>query len=106
MIIDLNKKHKIYQGHFPSVPIVPGVCSIQIIKEVVQKILSLKLILIKANSIKFLSLINPNEISELLIKIILSEDSGIYTADTTFNVGEKTLLKFKGMFKSELNSPI
>jgi len=68
--------------------------------------LNLKLILISANSIKFLSLINPNEISALLLKIILSEENEIFTADTTFNVGEKTLLKFKGMFKSELNSSI
>lgn len=31
--IELNPGHVLYQGHFPGQPVVPGVCTLQIIKE-------------------------------------------------------------------------
>ena len=33
-IIELNPEHGIYKGHFPYVPVAPGVCLVQIIKEI------------------------------------------------------------------------
>ena len=30
--IELNPGHVLYQGHFPGQPVVPGVCTLQIIK--------------------------------------------------------------------------
>lgn len=32
--IELNPGHVLYQGHFPGQPVVPGVCTLQIIKKV------------------------------------------------------------------------
>ena len=63
--IELNPAHKIFKGHFPGLPIVPGVCMVQIQKELIEKELSRKIILKKATNIKFLSIINP-----LVINII------------------------------------
>ena len=31
--IELNPGHALYQGHFPGQPVVPGVCTLQMIKE-------------------------------------------------------------------------
>lgn len=32
--IELNPGHVLYQGHFPGQPVVPGVCTLQMIKKV------------------------------------------------------------------------
>ena len=34
--IELNSSHRIYEGHFPNSPIVPGVCMIEIVQEVLE----------------------------------------------------------------------
>ena len=39
-IIDLNKDHEVYKGHFPGNPVVPGVCLTQLIKEVMETYLA------------------------------------------------------------------
>ncbi|MBQ0740088.1 3-hydroxyacyl-ACP dehydratase, partial [Aquimarina celericrescens] len=36
--ITINKNHKIFKGHFPGNPVTPGVCMIQIIKELAEGI--------------------------------------------------------------------
>jgi 3-hydroxyacyl-[acyl-carrier-protein] dehydratase len=66
--LELNPSHPIFEGHFPGQPVVPGVCMMQIIKELLEMILKEKTRLIKADSVKFLSMIDPR-----LIKIVDSE---------------------------------
>ncbi len=58
--IELNSSHRIYEGHFPNSPIVPGVCMIEIVQEVLEIERRKKTILQKASNIKFLNVINPN----------------------------------------------
>ena len=30
--VELNPQHPVYKGHFPDMPVAPGVCNIQIIR--------------------------------------------------------------------------
>ena len=73
----------IYQAHFPGEPITPGVCIVQIGKELVEDLLteqtshSQPLEIIKVKNVKFLSIISPNEAKQLVCqikKMELSED--------------------------------
>lgn len=73
----------IYQAHFPGEPITPGVCIVQIGKELVEYLLteqtsqSQSLEIIKVKNVKFLSIISPNEAKQLVCqikKMELSED--------------------------------
>jgi 3-hydroxyacyl-[acyl-carrier-protein] dehydratase len=59
VLIELNAGHSIFHGHFPGNPVLPGACTVQIIKEVLVDFLKKKLVLKKAGIIKFLSFINP-----------------------------------------------
>jgi 3-hydroxyacyl-[acyl-carrier-protein] dehydratase len=59
ILIRLNPSHEIFKGHFPGNPILPGVCIVQILKEILMYQLDNKLILNYASSIKYLSFINP-----------------------------------------------
>jgi 3-hydroxyacyl-[acyl-carrier-protein] dehydratase len=57
--IILNPDHPVFKGHFPGNPILPGVCTLQIAKELLEKLTGMELMLLKANSIKYLGFVNP-----------------------------------------------
>lgn len=61
----LNPQHSLYAGHFPQQPVVPGVCTLQMIKECLEKIYRAPLQYKQIASCKFLSVINPDETPEL-----------------------------------------
>ena len=58
--ISINADHKIFEGHFPNQPVVPGVCMMQMIKEIVEHVLDIQTNLTQAADMKFLSVINPH----------------------------------------------
>ena len=72
--IILNPEHIIYQVHFPNNPITPGVCIIQIVKELSKEILKYDISLKKINNVKFLNIINPLENKEITFSISISSD--------------------------------
>jgi 3-hydroxyacyl-[acyl-carrier-protein] dehydratase len=57
--IQLNRDHEIFQGHFPGNPLLPGVCTVQIISELLAETLDRDIMLVKASSIKYSSFISP-----------------------------------------------
>jgi 3-hydroxyacyl-[acyl-carrier-protein] dehydratase len=71
--ISLNTTHPVYEGHFPEKPIVPGVCQVQIVKQVVEKALNQTFLMSEAREIKFLNMILPNETNQLTIHIDLTK---------------------------------
>jgi len=72
--IALNPEHAIYHAHFPGNPITPGVCIIQIVKELMEERLQCKLLLKKVNNVKFLNVINPMENKEVAFTVSTSSD--------------------------------
>ena len=75
----LNPEHEIYNGHFPNQAVVPGVVSMQIIKELLESATSKKLQLKKSANTKFLSVITPynNPFLQIEINIINKEQNTI-----------------------------
>jgi 3-hydroxyacyl-[acyl-carrier-protein] dehydratase len=63
--LSLNKEHFIYQVHFPGNPITPGVCIIQLCKELMEHRTGETLFLKKINNVKFLSIIDPTVIDTI-----------------------------------------
>lgn len=61
--IVLNKEHFIYKSHFPNNPITPGVCLIQIGKELLEAHLHRELEVFQVKNVKFLSIVSPLESS-------------------------------------------
>ena len=81
--IELIPSCVIYAAHFPGEPITPGVCIVQMGKELVEDLLSeqrstlCKLMITKVKNVKFLSIISPNETLQLTYqvkKLVTSED--------------------------------
>lgn len=74
--ITINKDHAVFTGHFPDNPVMPGVCMMQIIKEITEKIVGKKLFMQSASNIKFMAIINPFNTPklELQLDIIKTEE--------------------------------
>ena len=57
--VRLNISHAIYQGHFPGHPITPGVCLLQIAKELLSYITHKEYSIVSCKNIKYLNIIDP-----------------------------------------------
>ncbi|MEO6833238.1 MAG: hypothetical protein ABI378_11945 [Chitinophagaceae bacterium] len=85
-LISFNEAHEIFQGHFPGNPIVPGVCTIGIVKEVLAGVLGESLLLSTAATIKYLGLIKPDMQVKLDASWTLSENSYLVNAKISIDV--------------------
>jgi 3-hydroxyacyl-[acyl-carrier-protein] dehydratase len=98
----LNPQHPIFAGHFPGNPVVPGVCQVQMVKELVERSLQRKLKLTASDNIKFLSMISPDASPLLEFDIQVRVLSGRQiSATAAISSGAQVFLKFKGEFDTE-----
>src|SRR5210317_1333815 len=68
--VKINKDHSIFNGHFPDFPIVPGVCMIQMVKEIISSLQQSSLMFVRGDNIKFLQFINPNMFETVTVNIL------------------------------------
>ncbi|MBN1145078.1 MAG: beta-hydroxyacyl-ACP dehydratase [Bacteroidales bacterium] len=95
--VRLNKEHPVFQGHFPGNPILPGVCTIQIIKELIDKGMEAEYMLTKAGNVKYLGFVNPVANPDVLFDLALKgADTGVVTCNATVSAGGNTTCSFKG----------
>jgi 3-hydroxyacyl-[acyl-carrier-protein] dehydratase len=97
--LELNAAHKIFEGHFPQHPIVPGVCMMQMVKEVVENVIGKETNLSIAHNIKFLTVIDPreNKTIQLDYKFTTAEEGKI-SIDAQLLNSTTVFFKFKGTF--------
>jgi 3-hydroxyacyl-[acyl-carrier-protein] dehydratase len=95
--VSLNASHPVFKGHFPGNPVVPGVCQVQMIKEVVEKGHEVKGLLKTGDNIKFLAMIVPDKNPVLQIECKVKENPG-NDLDISATIAAKgqTFIKFKG----------
>ena len=96
--VRLNKDHEIYRGHFPGSPVVPGVCMIRMVHELLQELKSRKLRLSSADNIKFLAVINPFEVTDLSVNIDLTTVGDQFMVHASIVSEPVVYFKFKGIF--------
>jgi len=96
ILIELNPGHEIFKGHFPGNPVVPGVCMVQIIKDILKNIYNKEFTMKQASQLKFLAVVNPNENKTLRVDLaVLKEDPTGMVVSGSFNKDELIFLKFK-----------
>lgn len=96
----INEKHEVFNGHFPGNPIMPGVCMIQIIKELTAAITKSTLIIQTLSNVKFMALINPEVTPELRLEldITTTEDDLVKVKNTTY-FNDTVALKLSNVYK-------
>lgn len=99
-IVYLNREHDVFNGHFPGNPVTPGVCMMQIIKELSQEIVESSLLMISSSNVKFMALINPDVNPRLRLELEISGDvnTEIKVKNTTY-FDETVALKLSNTYK-------
>jgi 3-hydroxyacyl-[acyl-carrier-protein] dehydratase len=98
--IKINKSHKIFEGHFPGHPVVPGVCMLQIVREVMEDKAGKALKITGADMIKFLTIINPEENSEVDVSVTYTEENNGFALTATLFSGTTIFFKLKSTLQS------
>lgn len=85
--ITINGAHEVFKGHFPGNPVTPGVCMMQIIKELTEHVVKKKLFMAAAVNVKFMAIINPEKTPNLELTLDIEEtEKGFRVKNiTTFN---------------------
>ena len=94
--IALDGSHPIYQAHFPGEPITPGVCIIQIAKELLEHHLSSRLDIVAVKNAKFLSVISPDttpEVTYVIRKTSTDVATSTIQAQMTVEADDQPLAK-------------
>jgi 3-hydroxyacyl-[acyl-carrier-protein] dehydratase len=96
----VNKNHEVFKGHFPGNPIMPGVCMIQIIKELTESITKSSLMIQTLTNVKFMALINPETNPELRLELdITSTGDNLVKVKNTTYFNDTVALKLSNAYK-------
>lgn len=97
--ITINKNHKIFNGHFPGNPVTPGVCMMQIIKELTEDIVDEKLFMQSSSNIKFMAIINPEKNPDLVLTLDITKSEDSYKVKNVTKFEDTVALKLTANFK-------
>ena len=97
--VHLNEDHAIFKGHFPGNPVMPGVCMIQIIKELTEETTGKNLFLAVSSNIKFMAIINPEKNPDLQLSIDIAQENGEVKVKNTTSFEDTMALKLNATFK-------
>ena len=98
--ISINKAHRIFEGHFPGLPVVPGVCMLQMVREIMEVHVGHELKIIVAENMKFLSVINPHQNVEVEAAINYTEEGDKVSINATLFAGTTTFFKLKATLQT------
>ncbi len=97
--IEMDASNGIFEGHFPGNPIVPGVCTVQMIKELLEHKLGHPLRMTHASNIKYLGFISPVATPVVIFNLKVQETSSQhFQCSATVSANEASLCSFKGEF--------
>lgn len=99
-LLEINAGHRIFEGHFPNQPVVPGVCMMQMVKELIEQVLEKETRILAAAEMKFLAVIDPtqNNIINATIKYTTEEVGSMNIVASLFK-DEFVHFKFKGQLQ-------
>jgi 3-hydroxyacyl-[acyl-carrier-protein] dehydratase len=91
-----NEHHAIFKGHFPGQPVVPGVCMMEIVKELLEGVTGKPLMLRSSQNVKFLRLTTPD--LQPVMKIAWKEAGEEYHVDASSVNDAVPAFKFSGNY--------
>ena len=95
--ITINTAHRIFEGHFPGMPILPGACMTAIIQELLEKNENKKIPIRRLDQVKFLQMVNPFENNILHITIKNQKEQEHFKFNAVIHQKEQVVLKLSGV---------
>lgn len=108
-VLGINANHEILSGHFPGFPVMPGVCMMQVVREVFDKATGYSVRIVNGDNMKFLAVLEPGQHVDVKLNIVFKavESSfeviaNLFSMDADPTTGlPKTFFKFKGTYRVE-----
>lgn len=100
----LNADHYIYRAHFPGQPITPGVCIVQIVKELMEDHTGKPLSIRTVKNVKFLMVLSPVEIPTVTYEMVpspLSDSFSLLNTQVMVSGGGQTVAKISMTLSDE-----
>ncbi len=89
-------EHPIYAGHFPAQAVVPGVCTLTIIREVLAKMVGTEVAFDRIKECKYISALLPHEGLELTLDYVWGEEQSV---QCQVSAEQKSVLKLKASWR-------
>ncbi|MGK7389873.1 MAG: ApeI family dehydratase [Candidatus Cyclobacteriaceae bacterium M2_1C_046] len=86
--IKIDPSHEIFKGHFPQQPVLPGVCLLEMTKEILGELRENNYRFISASNIKYAKLVDPTVDDELRFELSVKEE-----ADKVLAINVSSFLK-------------
>lgn len=96
--INLNPSCYIYRAHFPGEPVTPGVCIVQMAKELLEELVGQPLEIVRVKNVKFLSVVSPETDTDLTFNVKKTEVS-----ELAGEVSTQTEVMAGGVAKAKLS---
>lgn len=93
--LQLNNQCFIYAAHFPGMPVTPGICLLQMAREMLEEAVGRKMKLTEVKNAKFLSVVSPSEDGRLmgLLRKISIDDKGEVKVQVTMQTESEVKTK-------------
>lgn len=93
-------EHRIFEGHFPGRPVVPGACLVQLVQELAAASTRANLQLATAGPVKFMAMVRPQGNGSLHVKARIDPaGSGLRRIVAEATQAEKVCFRFTGTFR-------
>lgn len=100
-LVRLNTSHDVFKGHFPNNPVMPGICMMQIIKELSEGIVKCELFMEQVLNVKFMALINPEKCNELTFSLQIDEQEEILKVKSSIDFMGEIALKMSSTYNKQ-----
>jgi 3-hydroxyacyl-[acyl-carrier-protein] dehydratase len=97
----VNPDARLFKGHFPNLPILPGVVMLEMVKRAFEMAEGKKSVLVKAQNMKFLSVINPIVTPLAYLELKRKSEEEIIKVDARIFLEDKSFFKLKATYKTE-----
>lgn len=94
--VEINQEDSLFKGHFPERPVLPGVCTIQIIRECVCSLIKKNLHFMEISQCKFMGMVVPDIDNKLTLQVSFKEETGGYIVNANIVNSGRVVFKIKG----------
>ncbi len=95
--VGINPEDPIFSGHFPGQPVLPGVCTLAILKDCICKVTAKRLIYCEVAQCKFTGMVDPSLSGILDIEFVLAGAEEQLTVNASVSEGERVVMKIKAV---------
>jgi 3-hydroxyacyl-[acyl-carrier-protein] dehydratase len=100
--INIHKDNDIFKGHFPGNPITPGVCQMEIVKEILSDYLEKELFYSFVSDIKFINMWVPDDSEVIYLDISADEFEDGYKIRANIYSHSRIYFKLRGNVNGSL----